>query len=544
MTRLRGNPWMVLITVSLGFFMTLLDTTIVNVAVPNMISHLRASLDGILWVLNGYTLAFAALLLIGGRLGDMYGRRRLLVGGLVLFVAASAACGLSQSPGELITARIFQGIGAAAMMPQTLALVTAVFPERRRGTAFGIWSSVAGLATVIAPTLGGVLVTYESWRWIFFVNVPIGAVSIALAVTMVPNVRPGGRRSLDPFSMLLSTAGLLAVVYALIEGQRYNWGHVWSLVSIPLILAFGLCCLALFVFVEHRRQQRGPLVPFALFRRDFSVMSFVTAAILFGSIGLLLPLMIYLQSVLGLSALATGLLLLPMTIVMLGLAPVAGHLSDKFGGKYILIAGLLVFAGGLVVIAFTAQADSSRWALLPGMLVAGVGTGMAFAPMNTLAMRGVKQELAGAASGVISTARQLGTVMGGAAVGALLQNRLVSALTGQAAQRAGSLPASIRGQFVNGFRQAASSGLQVGVGETGRPLPAGVHGALAAQVRRVTGEVFSHGFVTALRPSLLLPAGILVLGALTTLLIGRQATAAPTARADATGAVSEVDAKA
>jgi EmrB/QacA subfamily drug resistance transporter len=532
----RHNPWLILITVSLGFFMTLLDTAIVNVAIPQMTVGLHASLTAILWVLNGYTLAFTVLLLISGKIGERYGRRDTFIVSLAVFVVASALCGLSQNPGELIAMRVVQGIGAAAMMPQTLAIVTDVFPEERRGAAFGVWSAVAGAATIVAPIVGGVLVTYESWRWIFFLNLPIGIAAFVMALICLPRVRLHEHPSLDPVGVSLSTVALVGIAYGLIDGQRYGWGAIWSFVSIPLVMAVGAVAFCAFLYQQRLRQDRQPLVPFALFRdRDFAVMSFVTATIVFGSTGLLLPLMIYFQSVLGLSAVATGLTLVPMTVVILILAPVGGILADRIGGAYILTTGIVLMAGGLALIVVAVQPDSSRWALLPGLLVAGFGTGLVFAPMNAVAMRRVRPELAGPAAAIISTSRQLGITIGTAAVGALLQNRLVSTLTSEAQQRATVLPANLRVGFVRQFHDSAASGLQVGVGETGaRALP-GVSGALAAQVERVSTEVFAHGFVSALRPTLLLPVAVVMLGAVCTLFLRheRPARPGPDERADA-----------
>jgi len=514
--KLRANPWAVLVTVSLGFFMTLLDTAIVNVAIPALTTGLGASLNEVLWVLNGYTLVFAVLLLVSGRLGDMYGQRRVFVLSLAVFVLASLACGIAQNPEQLIGARIVQGVGAAAMMPQTLALVTAVFPEERRGAAFGAWSAVAGLAAVLAPTVGGALVTYASWRWVFLLNLPIGVVAFVMALLVVPEPRRHERQSLDPLGVLLSTLALTAVTYGLIEGQRYDWGRIRGFVGIPLVLAVGAALFAVFLFVQRARQDRQPLIPFVLFRdRDFAVMTFVTAAIVFGSTGLLLPLMIYLQSVLGLSAVTTGLTLVPMTVVILLLAPLGGTLADRVGGKYLLFGGLVVMAGGLLIMDLAVQVDSGRWALLPGLLVAGAGTGMVFAPMNAVAMRRVPPELSGAAAGIISTSRQLGITVGTAGIGALLQNRLSGALADEAVRRSASLPPGLREEFVHRFGSSAAD-LRVGVGETGASTPGGADGA---RMRELADEVFTHAFVSALRPTLLLPVAVVLAGALGTLLL-------------------------
>ena len=241
--RSRGNPWVILIVVSLGFFMTLLDLTIVNIAIPNMISKLHASLDDILWVINAYALVLAVLLITAGRLGDLLGQRTVFFAGIALFTVASAACGFAPSPGWLIGFRAVQGLGAALLMPQTLAILTMVFPAERRGAAFGVWGAVAGVATIAGPTLGGLLVTAFDWRYIFFINVPIGMVVLVLTPFLIPDLRTGRKHSFDIGGVVLASLALLAICYALVEGQKYNWGTIKSFISIPLLFGVGVVLL-------------------------------------------------------------------------------------------------------------------------------------------------------------------------------------------------------------------------------------------------------------------------------------------------------------
>jgi EmrB/QacA subfamily drug resistance transporter len=272
--RLRANPWAVLVVVSLGFFMTLLDLTIVNIAIPNMISHLHASLDDILWVINAYALVLAVLVITAGRLGDLFGPRRLFVAGVTVFTLASAACGFAPSAGWLIAFRAVQGLGAAMLMPQTLAILTHVFPPERRGAAFGIWGAVAGVATIAGPTLGGLLVTAFDWRYIFFVNLPIGVIVLILAFVLVPEMRVDRKHRIDYWGVVLASASLLAICYGITEGQKYNWGTIKGFISIPLILAVGVVLLVAFLAVQMRSQHSEPLVPFQLFKdRNFSVVT-------------------------------------------------------------------------------------------------------------------------------------------------------------------------------------------------------------------------------------------------------------------------------
>src|SRR6201987_1440821 len=236
MTKLRGNPWAVLLVVSLGFFMTLLDLTIVNIAIPNLITKLHASLDDVLWVINAYALVLSVLVITAGRLGDVIGPRKMFMLGIGVFTLASAACGVSPSPGWLIAFRAVQGLGAAMLMPQTLTIITNTFPPERRGAAFGVWGAVAGVGTIAGPTLGGLLVTAFDWRYIFFVNLPIGVFVLLITPVIIPDVRPGRRHRIDIPGVLLASAALLAICYGLVEGQKYDWGTITGFVSIPLVL--------------------------------------------------------------------------------------------------------------------------------------------------------------------------------------------------------------------------------------------------------------------------------------------------------------------
>ena len=335
MRKYRGNPWAVLMVVSLGFFMTLLDLTIVNIAIPNMITKLSASLDDVLWVINAYALVLAVLVITAGRLGDLIGPRIMFMTGIAVFTVASAACGLSPGPGALIGFRAVQGLGAAMLMPQTLTIITNTFPPERRGAAFGVWGAVAGVATIAGPTLGGLLVTAFDWRWIFFVNLPIGVLVLLITPVVIPDLRLGRRHRIDIPGVLLASAALLAICYGLVEGQRYSWGKITSFISIPLILGVGVVLLVAFLLVQRLTQEREPLVPFALFRdRNYTVVNWVSGVLAIGMMGIFLPFTIYLQSVLGFSALKAGLTMAPASLVSMFVAPVAGRMTDKIGGKF------------------------------------------------------------------------------------------------------------------------------------------------------------------------------------------------------------------
>jgi EmrB/QacA subfamily drug resistance transporter len=523
MAESRRNPWVVLVVLVTGFFMIMLDTTIVNVAIPAMSAGLKISLDGILWVLNAYILVYAVLLITAGRLGDLYGQRNLFAAGLAIFTIASALCGLSQDENQLIAARVLQGVGGALLVPQTLAILTSLFPPERRGAAFGIWAGVAGLATLAGPTIGGAIVTYVDWRWIFFVNVPIGIAALVATFIIVPDLRPGRRHGWDVVGIFLATGGLFGMVFGLIEGERFNWGEIGSyVVTIPEVIGLGVVLLILFVIWE--RFQAEPLVPLSLFEeRNFAVANWIGASIAFGMMSLFLPIVIYLQSVLGFSALTAGLTLAPMSLTSMVVAPFAGRMADRIGGKYILMTGVFVFAIGFGTLTIVAGPDSTWLTFLVPAIVAGAGMGMTFAPMTTVAMRNIEPRMAGTASAVLNTTRQVGQAVGSAVVGALLQNRLAITLHDQAVSHASALPPAFRDQFIAAFSSVASSGFQIGTGENGAKLPSGLPPAVAQQLTALAHDVFVTGYIDALKQTLVLPIVVLTLTAFTALLIKRRA---------------------
>jgi EmrB/QacA subfamily drug resistance transporter len=517
----RFNPWVVTAVLSLGTFMTLLDLTIVNIAIPRIVDGVHASLDEVLWMLNAYSLGYAVLLITSGRLGDILGPRRLFMAGIALFTAASALSGLAGSAEMLIAGRILQGIGAALLAPQTMAIILVIFPVERRGAAFGVYGMLSGLAVIAGPTLGGLLVTDVGWRWIFFVNVPVGIAVLAAASRIVPDLRPGRSHRLDLVGVALITAALFCVVFGLIEGQRYDWGSVAGFLSIPLIVAAGVALLAVFLVHQARRQRGEPLVSFALFAdRNFTVMTMVLAAMGFAILGLYLPLTIYLQSILGLSAIAAGLVVAVQPGAMfLSTGPANGPASQRIGPKRLLSTGLLLLAAGSAFIAWDVQATSDRWSLVPGLVVSGLGMGFIWGPAFQLATRDLRTELAGVASGTVSTIMELGSVIASASVGALLQNRLATALHEQAVAAASHLPTSLAAPFVSSFGSAASGGLEVGAGQTGAAVrvPAGAPASLVASVQALAHSVFTQSFVTAMKPTLALPIGVLGLAAIASL---------------------------
>ncbi|SFF56608.1 drug resistance transporter, EmrB/QacA subfamily [Actinacidiphila alni] len=514
MTKLRGNPWAILTVLSIGFFMTLLDLTIVNIAIPDMVEHLDASLDQILWITNAYTLALAVLLITAGRMGDLTGKKNLFVYGVALFTLASLACGLAQDPSQLITFRAIQGVGAAMLLPQTLSLIIDVFPHEKRGVALGIWGIVAGVSGAAGPAVGGVLVTKIDWRWIFFVNIPLGVLAVVGALLFIPNADRSVKHRFDIPGVILSSVALFLLSFALIEGQKYDWnGWIWTSIAASAVV------FAVFLGYQRGQQDNEPLVPFSLFKdRNFTIMNFVGIAISFGIVGLFLPITVYLQSVLGYSAMKSGIVLLPLSVGTFVMAGPAGVLSEKLGGKYILMTGLVLYGGGLLWVMSVADVGESWTGVVAPLFVMGMGAGCTFTPMATEVMRNVPPKLTGAASGVNNALRQVGSVLAGAVVGAVLQGQLASSLKDQAAQRAGAVPADYRDGFVKSF-DSAGKHLEVAGNTSGMKLPSSVPADVAHRIQDTGAAVFGHGFIDAMHPTLLVSVVVMFLGAASCLLV-------------------------
>ena len=520
MSRIRNHPMAALSVLVLGLFMTLLDLTIVNIAIPSILDGLHASLDQVLWVLNAYSLLYAVLLITSARLGDIYGPRNVFAVGVLMFTAASAFSGLAQDPTQLIVSRALQGLGAAVLAPQGLPLMMSLFPVEKRGGVFAIYGVMAGLAVIAGPVVGGFLVTHFGWRSIFTVNIPIGLVTFAFAMLLIPDLRPGRRHRLDLIGIAMATTGLLGVIFGLIEGQRYDWGVVTGFITIPEIIGAGVLMLAAFLYYQSRRQGGEPLLPFEVFRnRNFTLMTLVMAAMGFAILGIYLPLTIYLQSVLGLSAIDAGLTIALQPVAMIVSSGVASSLVQRVNGKYLLIPGLLALAAGTGYIDWAAHANSGRWDFIPGLVISGLGMGCIWTPVFSMATRDLPAHMAGVASGVINTIQELGGVLASAVVGPFLQNRLAVSLHDQAVAASGRLPAEYRDPFVNGFSNAAHSGFEVGAGQTGTTVQ------LPAQVQEIAHYVFTHAFVDAMHPTLILPIAVLVLAAVSTAFVrSRKAT--------------------
>jgi EmrB/QacA subfamily drug resistance transporter len=530
------RPALVIAVFCLGLFMTLLDITIVNIAIPDLVTDLNATLETVLWVGSAYSLTYTVLLITAGRLGDLHGPRRLFLLGLTVFTAASLASGLSQTPGQLITFRAQQGVGAALLAPQGLPIITSILPAAKRGPAFAATGIMSGLGVLAGPTLGGFLVTNVGWRWIFFLNIPIGIVTLALAFVFMPDVRPGLKHRLDLVGVGLLTAGLLGVVFGLIEGERYDWGTVTGFVTIPLIIGVGVVFLGLFVWRQARTQDREPLLTFAVFAdRTFTVMTLVLLAMGFAMVGVFLPLTIYYQSVLGLTAVAAGRVIGTQSMAMMITSGVIGGLSGsgKINMKWVLIAGLLLFAAGMLYVVTVAAPDSGRWTFVPGLVTAGVGLGCVWTPVFGLATRDMPPSRAGVGAGVLDTVQEFGSVLATAILGALLAIRLADALVALAAAAAASLPEPARAPFVDGFVRAAGGGLQVGAGQVQEALPADVPPALADRIAVAAHHTFAAAFTDAMDPVILVAVGVVLAAAVAVLFVRSRVSSAAAGPGDA-----------
>ncbi|TWF82587.1 DHA2 family efflux MFS transporter permease subunit [Kitasatospora viridis] len=429
MSRLKGHPWAVLVVLSLGLFMTQLDILVISIAVPDLVSGLHTSLGAVVWALNAYVLVMAVLVVVCGRLGDLRGQRRVFVAGVALFTVASLLGGLSRNAPELIAARAVQGLGAALLSPPTLAILVSVFPADRRGSALGIRGAVAGAAAVSAPVLGGLLISALNWRWVFFINVPVGIAVLAGAFLIIPRIEPVRAARLDLLGTLLVAVALTAFTFAVSEGQHYHWnGWVWALLGVAAVF------FAAFVRQQRGVQDRQPLVPFALFRdRNFAVMNAASVAVTIGVLGCVLVLSVFFQDVAHFGALKTGLIIAPASAVSMVLSPLAGRLADWMDGRILLIAGFLLTAAGVLWSALVIGPAAPWAAFLAPMVVIGLGNAFMVTPIGALAFHEVTTDMAGAAAGVMSSLQQVGSVVGTAMVGALLQNRLAAAGTPQSA---------------------------------------------------------------------------------------------------------------
>jgi EmrB/QacA subfamily drug resistance transporter len=415
----ENRKWWTLGAMCFALFMIMLDNTVVNVALPSIQRDLHASISGLEWTINGYTLSFAVLLATGGRLGDIFGRRCMFLFGVVIFTLTSATAGFAQSSTDLVISRVFQGVGAALMMPATLSIITDAFPAEERGKAMGMWAGVSALALAVGPVLGGFLTEHVSWRAIFYLNIPvaIGAVTAALFAVRESRDTTVGRE-VDYAGVATLTVGLTALILALVEGNAWGWGSP----EIVGLLVGSVLALAGFVAVEQR--VKAPMVEFGLLSdRNFLGAVVVALIVSFAMLGVFFFLALYMQNILHYSPLEAGVRFLPSTLMIVGVAPLAGRLSDRYGPRWLIAGGLVIVAASLASFSGIAV-DSGYLDLLPGFVLLGIGIAMTMSPMTSAAMNAVAVEKAGIASGVLSMFRMVGGSLGVAVTGAIFQAKV------------------------------------------------------------------------------------------------------------------------
>jgi EmrB/QacA subfamily drug resistance transporter len=425
----ENKKWWTLAAVSFGLFMIMLDNTVVNVALPSIQRDLDSDLSELEWIVTGYALTFASLMLVGGKVADAYGRRLIFVVGIAVFTVASLLCGLATSSEMLIGARVLQGAGAALMNPATLSIIAATFPPRQRGTAIGIWAGVSALALAIGPLVGGLITEHIHWSWIFFVNIPVGVVGVAASFLLIDESRDETHASLDLPGLAASAVGLFALTYGLIEANTYGWS------SPRIVGAFALSAISLASFVVLERRRRDPMLPLELFRSGtYTGANLVVLLVALAMFGVFFFVSLYMQNVLGYSAVETGAAFLPMTILIILVAPVAGRSSDRFGSRGLMTVGMLLVALQLVMLS-RLSADASFWNLLPALLIGGVGMAMTMTPSAAAATRSVPVDKAGVGAAVLNSARQVGGTMGIAVMGAIMAAEAGSELSVEAFMR-------------------------------------------------------------------------------------------------------------
>jgi EmrB/QacA subfamily drug resistance transporter len=435
----ENRKWWTLGAVAFGLFMIMLDNTIVNVALPAIQSDLDIGISELEWVFNGYALTFGVLMLTGGKLADLLGRRRIFIVGLVIFTAASLACGLASSAGLLIGARVVQGVGSALMNPATLSIITATFPPRQRGMAIGIWAGVSAMALAIGPLVGGLITEHISWNWIFFINVPIGVLAIVVTRLVVAESRDtSAEQRLDLPGLLSSAIGLFALTYGLIEANTYGWtsGRILGLFAVALV--------GLTVFVVLELRQRAPMLDLSLFKNGtFAGANAVMMLVGLAMFGVFFFISLFMQNILGYSAIQAGASFLPMTVLIILIAPAAGKFSDRVGSRWLMGGGMILLSVSLFLFS-RLDAASDFWNILPGLIVGGFGMGLVMTPTTAAAMGSVPVDKAGVGSAVLNSMRQVGGSLGIAVIGAIIAFQ-VSALPGTPQAAA---------EFVTGFQHA------------------------------------------------------------------------------------------
>ncbi|MGI8854280.1 MAG: MFS transporter [Thermomicrobiales bacterium] len=496
------TKWLTLGAMCFALFMMMLDNTVVNVALPTIQQKFNATTSALEWIVNGYTLSLAVLMVTMGKLGDIFGRKRLFLIGLTVFTAASFACGVAPNLGSLVFFRVLQGLGGSIMMPGTLSIITATFQGKERAQAIGIWAGISGLALAAGPIVGGALVQYVNWQAIFFVNIPIGIIAFLVATRVVrESYDTTAARSVDYLGVATLTPSIFALTLALIEGQGWGWG------SGRILGLFAAAVLFLIAFVVAENRQANPMVHFPMFRSPaFLAANVITFVLTFGMFGSIFFLTLYMQNVLGYSALQSGLRTLPMTGMIIFSAPLSGRLIGRLGGRPIVFTGMTLVGLGLLIDSRRLTAHSAYTALLPSFILIGVGIGFAMSPLSSIAMGAVERTKAGVASGVLGMVRQLGGVFGIALLGAIFANRSHSHVVSAVATL--PVPDAVKAQIV----------ANASLGRGGGTLP-GADPAIVLQIK----DAVLGGVVQGLTDAMLIGAIACAIGAVLALTLARPA---------------------
>jgi EmrB/QacA subfamily drug resistance transporter len=517
----RNRKWIGLVVISLGVATIIVDSTIVNVAIPSIVADLGITSTQVQWVQESYTLVFAALLLVFGTLADRWGRRRMLIVGVSLFALSSVAAALAPTGDLLILSRVVQGVGGAMVLPTTLSLINATFRGRERAIAFAVWGSTIGGMTAVGPLLGGWLTTDFSWRWAFGINIPLGVIIVVGALLFVDESRqPDGRR-VDLVGAALSIIASASLVFALIEGRTLGWwgvderlsvgGWSWPLGLSPVPIAFAVAVLAGVAFVlwarARERAGRSAMLAIGLFRlASFRNGNLAAMIVSLGEFGIILALPIWLQSVLGYTAVQTGLVLLALALGSFVASGFAGAFGNRVAPVLIVRVGLAAEIVGVAGIGLVVSDSTPWWALVPFLAVYGFGVGLATAQLTGVVLRDVPVELSGQGSGTQSTARQIGSALGIAVLGTILYTSTAGVLTTSLEQQ--GLPAE----------QVAST-VDAVVDSSGAAIAGLAASPDTADAARAAGEAFSDGT----RYAAFAAAGFLAVGFLATLSLGRPA---------------------
>ncbi len=522
------RQWWSLLVLGLGLAIVIIDGTIVNVAIPSIRKDLGASLKDVEWVSSIYSLIYAALIVTFGRIGDQIGRRALFVAGVGVFILGSVLAGAAGSIGALIAARALQGLGAAMTSPSTLSIISATFTGRFRGVAFGVWGAVAGAAAALGPLLGGFLTTNASWRWAFYINVPIGLAAILGAIFVVQeSVERKGRLKFDVPGIILVGLGIGGIVFGLIEGQTYGWwapkqpftlgSFTWPFSGIsitPVSFLVGILALTGFVLWELRLSRRGgdPVFDFTLLRfRGFRFGLITVAIVALGEFGVIFVLSLFLQGALGYTAFQTGLTFLPFAILTLFVAPVAGLLSARFGPKWVVTSGMLIEALSIFLLSQSLSLDLNQGTVIAILLLYGLGVGLAIAQLTNVVLSEVPRDRLGSGSGANNTIRQVGAAMGIAIIGAILATTLASSVrTGLDSVQ--GLPPVAKAAIVQGLEKG-------GGGEGGIDLSGAPTGAVSKELTDQLDLVFKNAFLDAARSAGMIASIFVLLGAASSLFI-------------------------